>query len=196
MHRYQKSLSSLSSSGTLTTVTPAGRTIPAARTACRFIRSIRWRTSTTVGPSTTDDLRDGTTMPRRRLAVTVTAMIVALSGCTVNVNVPATDATTPASGPATTTTAAAETPTYAFVGVVREKLPELGEGRTDDEVQAMADVICNALAKDAKSEDVVDATRSLGSRDGVPIDVATANEVIKLAIDTSCLAQAPRVTEF
>jgi hypothetical protein len=145
-------------------------------------------------------------MPRRWPTVTVMAAIVALSGCTVNVNVPEQDATTPASRPTTTTPATTpvadpattqpDAPTYAFVSVVREKLPELGEGRSDDEVQAMADVICNALAKDAKSEDVVDATRSLGSRDGVPIDVATANEVIKLAIDTSCLAQAPRVTEF
>jgi hypothetical protein len=146
-------------------------------------------------------------MPRRWPTVTVMAAIVALSGCTVNVNVPEQDATTPASRPATTTQATTtpvadpattqpQAPTYAFVGVVREKLPELGEGRSDDEVQAMADVICNALAKDAKSEDVVDATRSLGSRDGVPIDVATANEVIKLAIDTSCLGEASRVTEF
>ncbi|MEU4624783.1 hypothetical protein AB0G04_33030 [Actinoplanes sp. NPDC023801] len=135
------------------------------------------------------------------------ATIVALSGCTINVNVPEQGATTPATRPATTeatTTPPAADPaldpataqTYAFVGVVREKLPELANGRGDDEIQAMADVICNALAKDAKGEDVVDATRSMGSRDGVPIDTATANEVIKLAIDTSCPGQAPRVTEF
>ena len=147
-------------------------------------------------------------MPILRPAVTVMATIVALSGCTINVNVPEQGATTPASRPATAKPTTAEptatTPvadpataqTYAFVGVVREKLPELGNGRGDEEIQAMADVICNALAKDAKSEDVVDATRSLGSRDGVPIDTATANEVIKLAIDTSCPGQAPRVTEF
>jgi len=148
-------------------------------------------------------------MPRRRPTVIVTAAIVALSGCTVNVNVPEAGAATPTSRPATTqpatpvTTRPATTdpatappPMYAFGGVVREKLPELGNGRSDDEIQAMADVICNALAKDAKSADIVDATRSMGSRDGVPIDVATANEVIKLAIDTSCPGQAPRVTEF
>ncbi|PRX22573.1 DUF732 domain-containing protein [Actinoplanes italicus] len=141
-------------------------------------------------------------MPRRWPTVTVMAAIIALSGCTVNVNVPEQDATAPATRPAVTTPADTPAttepgePVYAFVAVVREKLPELGEGRSDDEVQAMADVICNALAKDAKSEDVVDATRSLGSRDGVPIDYATANEVIKLAIDTSCPGQAPRVTEF
>ncbi|GAA4960401.1 hypothetical protein GCM10025331_59470 [Actinoplanes utahensis] len=134
--------------------------------------------------------------------------IVALSGCTVNVNVPGETATTPPTGPAATTpagtTPAGTTPagtppeagTYAFVGVVREKLPELGGGRGDEELQAMADVICNALAKDAKSGDVVDATRSMGSRDGTPIDHATANEVIKLAIDTSCPGQASRVDEF
>lgn len=150
-------------------------------------------------------------MPRRRLAMTVMAAMAALSGCTVNVNVPESAATAPASrsattapmttapmtGPATTdATTAPAAPTYAFVGVVREKLPELGQGRSDDEVQAMADVICNALAKGAKSADIVDATRSMGSRDGVPIDDATANEVVKLAIDISCPGQAPRVTEF
>ncbi|MEV0901907.1 hypothetical protein [Actinoplanes sp. NPDC049802] len=131
------------------------------------------------------------------------ATVVALSGCTVDVNVAGEDAAAPTSRPATvkpTTTTPAADPetavTYAFVSVVREKLPELGRGRGDDEVQAMADVICNALAEDAKSEDVVDATRSMGSRDGVPIDHATANEVIKLAIDTSCPGQAPRVTDF
>ena len=145
-------------------------------------------------------------MPRRWPTVTVMAAIVALSGCTVNVNVPEEGATTPASRPATAkpatttpddpATVLPDAPTYSFVGVVRDRMPELGSGRSDEEIQAMADVICTALARDAKSEDVVDATRSMGSRDGVPIDTATANEVIKLAIDTSCPGQAPRVTEF
>ena len=144
-------------------------------------------------------------MLRRLAAVTMMATIAALSGCTVNVNVPGEGPAAPTSRPAavkpkpTTATPVADpttAQTYAFVSEVREKLPELGSGRSDEEIQGMADVICNALAKDAKSEDVVDATRSLGSRDGVPIDTATANEVIKLAIDTSCPGQAPRVTEF
>ncbi|WP_328473738.1 hypothetical protein OHA21_13300 [Actinoplanes sp. NBC_00393] len=135
-------------------------------------------------------------MLRRWPTVTVMAAIVALSGCTVNVNVPGEGAAAPTSRPTTAQPTTTTAVTYAFVSVVREQLPDLGSGRGDDEIQAMADVICNALAKDAKSEDVVDATRSMGSRDGVPIDHATANEVIKLAIDTSCPGQAPRVTEF
>ncbi|WP_430782750.1 hypothetical protein [Actinoplanes sp. G11-F43] len=77
-----------------------------------------------------------------------------------------------------------------FVGVVRAQLPDIAAGRTDDQIQAIADTACAGLTAGKTGDAIVDTTRELGT------DHATARELIKLAIDRTCLDQAPRVDEF
>lgn len=83
-----------------------------------------------------------------------------------------------------------------FTAVVREKLPEIANDRRDEEISSIAEQACVALAGDRSADDVIAGTRSLGTLDAVATDEATARELIKLAIDTVCPAQARRVGQF
>ncbi|HWS31931.1 MAG TPA: hypothetical protein VN408_04220 [Actinoplanes sp.] len=126
----------------------------------------------------------------RRLPVTaaVTTVLALTAGCTAD----------PGGTPAEAATAApsATTDPDSFVGVVRAQLADIAAGRTDREIQAIAATACADLTAGASGDDVVDVTRALGTTDAEATDHATARELIKLAIDTTCLDQAPRVDEF
>ena len=124
---------------------------------------------------------------RRIWPVAAVAAGFALAGCTVNVT---TTGSTPAPPPSATAAAA------GFVSVVRAQLPEVARDRADGDIQAIADSACADLAAGRSADDVVAATRSLGTLDAEATDQATARELIKLAIDTTCLDQAARVDEF
>jgi hypothetical protein len=80
--------------------------------------------------------------------------------------------------------------------VVRGKLPQVAAGRADAEITAVATRACQALAADRSADEIVAETRSLGTLDAEATDQATARELVKLAIDTTCLDQARRVDEF
>ncbi|SDS59235.1 hypothetical protein [Actinoplanes derwentensis] len=126
----------------------------------------------------------------RRLPVTAAVMtVLALTaGCTTDTGGTPAEAATP--------TPSATTDPDSFVGVVRAQLPEIAEGRTDRQIQAIADTACTGLAAGESGDTIVDTTRTLGTADAEATDHATARELIKLAIDTTCLPQAPRVDEF
>jgi hypothetical protein len=83
-----------------------------------------------------------------------------------------------------------------FVAVVRAKVPEVAVDRRDEEIEAVAQQACASLAAGRAAGAVVAETRSLGTADVEATDQATARELIKLAIDTVCPAQAKRVDEF
>jgi hypothetical protein len=80
--------------------------------------------------------------------------------------------------------------------VVRERLPEIAVDRRDEEIEEIADRACAALADAGDAGAVVASTRSLGTADAEATDRATARELIKLAIDTTCPDQDRRVDEF
>jgi hypothetical protein len=82
------------------------------------------------------------------------------------------------------------------VAVVRDRLPDVASGRTDDEIAAVATTACEALADGVPADDVTAAARSLGTADAEATDDATARELVKLAIDTVCLSQSSRVDDF
>jgi len=84
----------------------------------------------------------------------------------------------------------------SFARVVREKLPEIAADRRDAEIQAIADTACTELGAGKKADDIVAGTRSLGTLDAEATDQATARELIKLAIDTTCPGQSARVDDF
>jgi hypothetical protein len=141
-------------------------------------------------------------MRRRWPVAAVVVAALALAGCGDGEPQPA--PRTPA--PAVTSAAAAgtakagdaprTTEPAGFVAVVREKLPEIAADRRDEEIQAIADDACAGLAAGKKADDIVATTRSLGTLDAEATDQATARELIKLAIDTTCLGQRDRVDEF
>ena len=83
-----------------------------------------------------------------------------------------------------------------FVDVVRAQLPDVAVDRRDEELQAVADQACAALADGKDADGIVAQTRSLGTADAEATDQATARELIKLAIDTTCPDQDRRVDEF
>lgn len=126
----------------------------------------------------------------RRLPLTaaVTTVLAVTAGCT----------TDPGGTPAEAATASpsATVAPDSFVGVVRAQLTDIAAGRTDREIQAIADTACAGLTAGRPGDEIVDVTRALGTTDAEATDHATARELIKLAIDTSCLDQAPRVDEF
>jgi hypothetical protein len=84
----------------------------------------------------------------------------------------------------------------SFVDVVRSRLPEVAADRRDEEIQAIADRACTALSGGADAGTIVAETRALGTLDAEATDHATARELIKLAIDTTCPDQDRRVDEF
>ncbi|MEV0898929.1 hypothetical protein [Actinoplanes sp. NPDC049802] len=83
-----------------------------------------------------------------------------------------------------------------FVLVVKAELPEVAQDRADSEIQAIADTACADLDAGRNSNEIIAVTRTLGTLDAEATDHVTARELIKLAIDTTCLDQAARVDEF
>jgi len=124
----------------------------------------------------------------RRLALAMVAVAFALGGC--GEDAPAADPPSP-SAPAARASAAA-----GFVDVVRAQLPDVAVDRRDEELRAVADQACAALADGTDGDEIVARTRSLGTQDAEATDQATARELIKLAIDTTCPDQDRRVDEF
>jgi hypothetical protein len=154
-------------------------------------------------------------MARRWLVAAVA--LLALGGCgdepaaePATVPVPATSSADPvpsrAAGVASRTAAAhaATAPTRAapnveekfpagpagFVAVVRREMPDVALDHRDEEIAAIAEQACAALAAGRPADAVVAAVRTYGT------DQATARELVKLAIDTVCPEQDRRVDEF
>jgi hypothetical protein len=125
----------------------------------------------------------------RRLALAMVAMAFALGGC---------DAETPAAGPPSPASPAppVESAGAGFADVVRAELPDIAVDRRDDELQAIADQACAALADGTGADAIVAETRSMGTQDAEATDQATARELVKLAIDRTCPDQDRRVDEF
>ncbi|MBW6435166.1 hypothetical protein KZ829_15605 [Actinoplanes hulinensis] len=146
----------------------------------------------------------------RKQLTTVAAILAVcvLAGCTGGSGTPKSSKTT-RPGSKTTTRTTVKTTTKAspnpvvtasgpsrFVLVVKQELPEIAKDRTDQDIQAISDTACAALAAGDPADEIVAVTRSLGTLDAEATDHATARELIKLAIDSDCLKQAPRVDEF
>ncbi|MEU4624704.1 hypothetical protein AB0G04_32620 [Actinoplanes sp. NPDC023801] len=94
------------------------------------------------------------------------------------------------------TATATATRVSEFPRVVRDRLPEIAEGRQDPELQAIADTACDDLAAGKSAGAIIVVTRTLGTLDAEATDHATARELVKLAIDTTCFEQRGRVDEF
>jgi hypothetical protein len=86
--------------------------------------------------------------------------------------------------------------TAGFVKVVKAKLPEVAAGRSTAEIAAIATTACRSLRVGRSANRITVDARSLGTLDAEATDEATARELVKLAIDTSCIDQAARVDEF
>ncbi len=99
-----------------------------------------------------------------------------------------------ASGSGTATTGTGGT--AEFVRVVRARVPEVAAGRSTAGIAAIATTACRSLRAGRPAEQVQAEARSLGTLDAEATDDATARELVKLAIDTTCLDQAGRVDEF
>jgi hypothetical protein len=82
------------------------------------------------------------------------------------------------------------------VRVVRAKVPDVAAGRTTAEIAGIATAACRSLRAGRSAEQITAEARSLGTVDAEATDDATARELVKLAIDTTCLDQARRVDEF
>ena len=93
-------------------------------------------------------------------------------------------------------TAAGAGGTAEFVRVVRARVPEVAAGRTTAEIAGIAATACRSLRAGRPVEQIQAEARSLGTLDAEATDDATARELVKLAIDTTCLDQARRVDEF
>ena len=149
---------------------------------------------TAAGVDTDDGVDEMTT---RWLAAT--ALVLALAGCgdddagTKPADVPAPEVAVTRSSSAPTATAGG---IDAFVAAVRQALPEVAADRRDEEVAAIAEQACSALAGGEEADAVVTRARTLGTLDAEATDHATARELVKLAIDTVCPAQSRRADEF
>jgi hypothetical protein len=113
----------------------------------------------------------------RGLCIVAAATAVALTGCDAG--------SAPREAPVTPIVEA--TPARSFVPAVRERLPEVAVDRRDEEIQAIADRACAALAGDQEAAEVLAATESRS---------ATARQLVRLAIDTTCPDQDRRIGEF
>jgi hypothetical protein len=127
-------------------------------------------------------------------AALATLVALALTGCGgTPAPEPARPAAPTSSAPAPAASASAPEVPESFVDVVRSRLPEVAADRRDEEIQAIADRACTALSGGADAGTIVAETRTL---DAEATDHATARELIKLAIDTTCPDQDRRVDEF
>jgi hypothetical protein len=75
-------------------------------------------------------------------------------------------------------------------------VPDVAAGRTTSEIAAIATTACRSLRAGRPAERITAEARSLGTLDAEATDDATARELVKLAIDTTCLDQARRVDQF
>jgi hypothetical protein len=159
-------------------------------------------------------------MTRRWLAAA--ALVTALAGCADDEIAPA-EIPVPATGPAeaspsaipairaathaaavpratTTKITAAEEMTNAgsgsrgldgFVADVRSQVPEVAVDRRDEEIEEIAQQACPSLQADKKAAAVVAEVEEMAG-----VDKATADQLIRLAIETVCPAQHGRADEF
>jgi hypothetical protein len=149
-------------------------------------------------------------MVKKWPVVALVAVLCGLAGCTssgssASSSKPGKTTTTRKAEPATAkTTKATVKPTATatstrmseFPRVVRDRMPEIAEGRNDTELQAIADTACDGLASKKSADAIVGVTRTLGTLDAEATDHATARELVKLAIDTTCFEERGRVDEF
>ncbi|HET6529205.1 MAG TPA: hypothetical protein VFH03_01110 [Actinoplanes sp.] len=132
---------------------------------------------------------------RRLGAALATLAALALTGC--GAGTPAPEPARPASSaPAPAASAPGHAASESFVDVVRSRLPEVAVDRRDEEIQSIADRACTALSGGADADTIVTEARALGTLDAEATDQATARELIKVAIDTTCPDQDRRVDEF
>jgi len=75
-------------------------------------------------------------------------------------------------------------------------LADVSNGRTDQEIAAVAELACSALRSGTTPEELVALVRSLGSADATTVDEATARELVKLAIDRLCVDQAAQIDNY
>jgi hypothetical protein len=120
----------------------------------------------------------------RRVALAMVAMTFALGGC--GAEAPAADPPSPSSPAPPVESAGA-----GFVDVVRAELPDIAVDRRDDELQAIADQACAALADGTGADGIEAQTRSLGTQDAEATDQGTARQLVKLAIGTTCPELSP-----
>jgi hypothetical protein len=150
-------------------------------------------------------------MMAKRWLVAAVLLLLPLGGCgnepeaePATVPVPATSSAAPV--PSRSAVAATRTPTAqaarqaqekahekapgGFVAVVQREMPALAMDHRDEEIAAIAEQACAALAAGRSADAVVDEVRTYGT------DRATARKLIKLAIGTVCPEQDRRNDEF
>lgn len=147
-------------------------------------------------------------MSARALVAVLIALLV-LTGCNAGDDMagpepttssaaptPTADESTPDEDASASATATGSPDTEDFVAAVREKLPDVSAGRTEAEITRVAELACQALDAGTTADQLVALVRTLGTLDAEATDEATARELVKLAIDTTCPDQAGRVDEF
>jgi hypothetical protein len=122
----------------------------------------------------------------------VAVLLVALGGCGDEPE--AEPATVPVPGtssadPVPSGSAASKDPA-GFAAVVQRELPELVLDHRDDEILALAQHACTALAAGRSAGAVEAEVRAFGT------DRAGARELVRLAITTVCPEQERRLDEF
>jgi hypothetical protein len=78
-----------------------------------------------------------------------------------------------------------------FVADVRSQVPQVAVDRRDEEIEEIAQQACPSLEADKKAAAVVTEVEEMAG-----VDKATADKLIKLAIETVCPAQHGRADEF
>ncbi len=136
---------------------------------------------------------------------------IALAGCggsdDVDVQNPTPSATTssatsaPAPSPEESPTGDATPSALAgaveeFVATVRQKVPDVASGRADEEIASVAELACQGLAAGTTPDQLVALVQTLGTLDTEATDQATARELVKLALDTSCPEHSAKVDDF
>ena len=138
-------------------------------------------------------LREAGLMRKHWIVAVAVAVVAALASCGDD---PGPATTAPAEPSAQSAITAPATASAGFAEVVRNRVPEVAVDRRDEEIQAIADQACADLAGGEDADAVVAGARTLGTSDAEATDQATARELIKLAIDTTCPDQDRRVDEF
>jgi len=130
------------------------------------------------------------------------ALLLALGGCgdeagaePATVPVPATSGAAGAAPPQRVAEKI-DTGIAGFVAIVQARMPEIAVDRRDEEIAAIAERACAALADAAEADAIVADTRTLGTGDARATNRHTARKLIKLAIDTVCPDQDRRIDEF
>lgn len=84
----------------------------------------------------------------------------------------------------------AEKSAASFVAVVQRELPGVAVDHRDEEIAALAEQACAALAAGRSAGAVVAGVRAFGT------DRASARELVRLAVGTVCPGQDRRIGEF